>query len=93
MSPENLMRRSVEVKPSGAPRQYEDAGRSVTFVPLTIKRRHTAKLLLPPPGCEDARISHAPKNPPIWCDSSVTVKHFNRTRPGMTPKSVLRKGL
>jgi hypothetical protein len=57
MSPENLMRRSVEVTTSGAPRQYEDAGRSVTFVPLTIKRRHTAKLLLPPPGCEDARIT------------------------------------
>jgi hypothetical protein len=28
----------------------------VTFVPLTIKRRHTRKLLIAPPGQEDAKV-------------------------------------
>jgi len=42
--------RRVVVTPSGKPRQFEMAGRSVTFVPLSIKRRHSSKLLVPPAG-------------------------------------------
>lgn len=34
--------RRVEVTPSGKPRQFEMAGRSLTFVPLAIKRRHSS---------------------------------------------------
>ena len=42
--------RRVEVTPSGQPRQFEMGGRSVTFVPLIIKRRHNRKLIVPPAG-------------------------------------------
>lgn len=42
--------RRVVVTPSGKPRQFETGGRSVTFVPLTIKRRHRTKLIVPPAG-------------------------------------------
>ena len=37
-------------KPIGQPRQFETMGRSVTFVPLVIKRRHRSKLIVPPAG-------------------------------------------
>ena len=36
--------------PTGQPRQFETMGRSVTFVPLVIKRRHRSKLVVPPAG-------------------------------------------
>lgn len=42
--------RRVVVTPSGRPRQFETGGRSVTFVPLAIKRRHSSKLIVPPAG-------------------------------------------
>ncbi len=42
--------RRVEITPSGKPRQFEMGGRSVTFVPLAIKRRHSSKLIVPPVG-------------------------------------------
>ena len=42
--------RHVEVTPSGKPRFFEMGGRSVTFVPLTIRRRHSSKLIVPPVG-------------------------------------------
>lgn len=42
--------RRVIVTPSGKPRNFEMAGRSVTFVPLAIKRRHSSKLIVPPAG-------------------------------------------
>lgn len=48
--------RKVEITPSGTPRQYEIGGRSTTFVPLTIKRRSSSKLLIPPPGTANARM-------------------------------------
>ncbi len=38
------------VTPTGQPRQFETMGRSVTFVPLVIKRRHRSKLIVPPVG-------------------------------------------
>ena len=38
------------VAPTGQPRQFETMGRSVTFVPLVIKRRHRSKLIVPPAG-------------------------------------------
>ena len=40
--------RRVVVTPSGKPRDFELGGRSVTFVPLAIKRRHSSKLIVPP---------------------------------------------
>lgn len=49
--------RRVVVTPSGKPRQFETGGRSVTFVPLTIKRRHRTKLIVPPAGAAIAKIS------------------------------------
>lgn len=42
--------RSVVITPSGKSRQFESGGRSVTFVPLCIKRRHRTKLIVPPDG-------------------------------------------
>ena len=42
--------RRVVVTPSGKPRDFELGGRSVTFVPLAIKRRHSSKLIVPPAG-------------------------------------------
>ena len=36
--------------PIGQPRQFETMGRSVTFVPLVIKRRHRSRLIVPPAG-------------------------------------------
>lgn len=42
--------RRVEITPSGNPRQFELGGRSMTFVPLKIKRRHSSKLIVPPAG-------------------------------------------
>lgn len=42
--------RRVVVTASGKPRQFETGGRSVTFVPLAIKRRHSSKLIVPPVG-------------------------------------------
>ena len=40
------------VTPTGQPRQFETMGRSVTFVPLVIKRRHRSKLVIPPVGTD-----------------------------------------
>lgn len=48
--------RKVEITPSGTARQFEMGGRSVTFVPLAIKRRSYSKLLVPPPGVKSAKI-------------------------------------
>jgi hypothetical protein len=48
--------RKVEITPSGTARQFEMGGRSVTFVPLAIKRRSYSKLLVPPPGVKNAKI-------------------------------------
>ena len=48
--------RRVTIMPSGSPRQYEVGGQSVTFVPLTIKRRKSSKVLVPPPGATHATI-------------------------------------
>lgn len=46
------MPRAVEVKESGQPRQYDTHGQATTFVPLSIKRRHVSKVLVPPAGSE-----------------------------------------
>lgn len=46
----------MEITLSGIPRQFDAGGRSVTFVPLTIKRRHASKVLIPPPGEMNAKI-------------------------------------
>ena len=40
------------VTPIGQPRQFETMGRSVTFVPMLIKRRHRSKLVVPPVGTD-----------------------------------------
>lgn len=45
-------KRRVEITPSGKPRQFETNGRSVTFVPLAIKRRHCSKVIVPPAGTQ-----------------------------------------
>ncbi len=47
---ETAAARRVVVTPSGKPRDFELGGRSVTFVPLAIKRRHSSKLIVPPAG-------------------------------------------
>lgn len=47
---ERAAARSVVITPSGKSRQFESGGRSVTFVPLSIKRRHRTKLIVPPEG-------------------------------------------
>lgn len=47
--------RSVVITPSGRSRQFESGGRSVTFVPLSIKRRHRTKLIVPPEGGTGAK--------------------------------------
>ena len=44
--------RRVVVRASGTPRQFEVGGRSVTFVPMLIKRRHRSKLVVPPVGTD-----------------------------------------
>ena len=44
--------RRVVVTASGKLRQFEVGGRSVTFVPLAIKRRHCSKLVVPPVGTD-----------------------------------------
>jgi hypothetical protein len=50
-------KRRVEVTPSGRPRQFEMGGRSVTFVPLAIKRRHSSKLIVPPAGVNFVKVT------------------------------------
>lgn len=47
---ETPAKRSVVILPAGNSRQFETGGRSITFVPLTIKRRHRTKLIVPPVG-------------------------------------------
>jgi len=47
----------VVITPSGNARQFETAGRSVTFVPLAIKRRHRTKLIVPPAGDAVAKVA------------------------------------
>jgi hypothetical protein len=56
MTQKTRQRRKVEVSIAGPSREYQSQGRAVTFVPLTIKRRHTRKLLIAPPGQEDAKV-------------------------------------
>lgn len=46
----------IEISVSGPSREYQSQSSAVTFVPLTIKRRHTRKLLIAPPGQEDAKV-------------------------------------
>jgi hypothetical protein len=48
--------RKVEITMTGEARQFEAGGRSVTFVPLSIKRRHYSKVLVPPPGSKSVKI-------------------------------------
>jgi hypothetical protein len=38
------------IEENGEKREYVNAGRVVTFVPLTIKKKHTSKVLVPPAG-------------------------------------------
>ena len=52
---ERAAARRVVITPSGKSRQFESGGRSVTFVPLTIKRRHRTKLIVPPDGAAVAK--------------------------------------
>lgn len=49
--------RRVVVTASGKPRQFEVGGRSVTFVPLMIKRRHRSKLVVPPMGTDFVKVT------------------------------------
>ena len=49
--------RRVVVTASGKPRQFEMGGRSVTFVPLAIKRRHSSKLIVPPVGAVSEKVT------------------------------------
>ena len=56
-SGERAAARRVVITPSGKSRQFESGGRSVTFVPLSIKRRHRTKLIVPPDGEAGARTS------------------------------------
>lgn len=50
---------STAITNTGTPRQFDHAGRSVTFIPLQIKQRHTRKLLVPPPGSETAVVKRS----------------------------------
>jgi hypothetical protein len=50
--------RRVVVTPSGKPRDFELGGRSVTFVPLAIKRRHSSKLIVPPASTTFVRATY-----------------------------------
>lgn len=52
---EKAAARSVVITPTGKSRQFESGGRSVTFVPLSIKRRHRTKLIVPPDGDTSAK--------------------------------------
>lgn len=56
MSQSIPQRCKIEISVSGPSREYQSQGSAVTFVPLTIKRRHTRKLLIAPPGQEDAKV-------------------------------------
>lgn len=47
----------TEIATAGTPRQFDHGVRSVTFVPLVIKRRHTRRLLLPPSGEQGAPVA------------------------------------
>lgn len=42
------------IEENGEKREYVNAGRVVTFVPLTIKKKHTSKVLVPPGGAKRA---------------------------------------
>ena len=55
-SQEISAQKKVEITPAGDARQFEARGRSVTFVPLSIKRRRYSKVLLPPPGNSNAQV-------------------------------------
>lgn len=56
MSQSTPQRCKIEISVSGPSREYQSQSSAVTFVPLTIKRRHTRKLLIAPPGQEDAKV-------------------------------------
>lgn len=56
MSQSTPQRCKIEISVSGPSREYQSQGSAVPFVPLTIKRRHTRKLLIAPPGQEDAKV-------------------------------------
>lgn len=56
MSQSTPQRCKIVISVSGPSREYQSQGSAVTFVPLTIKRRHTRKLLIAPPGQEDAKV-------------------------------------
>ncbi|QDF95543.1 hypothetical protein CJ010_02765 [Azoarcus sp. DD4] len=48
--------RKVEITVTGEARQFEAGGQSVTFVPLTIKRRSYSKVTVPPPGSQSTKV-------------------------------------
>ena len=48
--------KKVEITLAGDARHFEAGGRSVTFVPLIIKRRRYSKVLVPPPGNSSAQV-------------------------------------
>lgn len=45
-----MSKTKISVESVGMPRKFHQNGRSVTFVPLSIKQRHNRKLLVPPAG-------------------------------------------
>ena len=73
--------------PLGQPRQFETMGRSVTLVPLVIKRRHRSKLIVPPVGASAVKATASFDLPLIrtlgkafyWqrmVDTGARVRHF-----------------
>ncbi len=48
--------RKVAITMTGDARRFDAGGRSVTFVPLSIKRRRHSKVLIPPPGDSSAQV-------------------------------------
>ena len=50
---------TTEITTTGSPRQFDHGGRSVTFIPLQIKQRHTRKLLVPPAGGQAAVVKRS----------------------------------
>jgi hypothetical protein len=54
LAPTNPRLRSIKVEPLGEARSFVTGAQRVTLVPLSIRRKHNRKLMIPPPGANCA---------------------------------------
>jgi len=87
----NARRRAIRVEVGHDARSYVSDGQRVTLVPLTIKRRHNRKLLIPPTPESAAQAAGGVEAPMIKSSARPSTGSGCSTR-GVTPRRPSLRG-